>query len=130
MLDALEEVGIAPRSPWQSPYVDRLIGSVRRECLDHVIMLNLAHLHRLIQANFDPQLGANALDLARKIRNTGFLTEAEVHERSGKDSPYAMGHDPKRYDFERLPRFCSDKFDRLECFSSIQPRDQIPNNLE
>jgi transposase InsO family protein len=40
----LEEVRIAPRSPWQSPYVERLIGSVRRECLDHVIVLNQAHL--------------------------------------------------------------------------------------
>ena len=48
----LEEVRIAPRSPWQSPYVERLIGSVRRECLDHVIVLNQAHLHRLLKAYF------------------------------------------------------------------------------
>jgi arylsulfatase A-like enzyme len=41
-------------------------------------------------------------DLARRIRDTGLLTEAEVHERSGEDSPYDMGHDPKRYDFERV----------------------------
>jgi len=41
-------------------------------------------------------------DLARRIRDTGFLTEAEVHERAGKDSPYDMGQDPKRYDFERV----------------------------
>jgi transposase InsO family protein len=46
----LEEVRIAPRSPWQSPYVERLIGSIRRECLDHVIVLNEAHLHRLLKA--------------------------------------------------------------------------------
>ena len=48
----LEEVRIAPRSPWQSPYVERLIGSVRRECLDHVIVLNQAHLHRLLKTYF------------------------------------------------------------------------------
>ena len=48
----LEEVQIAPRSPWQSPYVERLIGSIRRECLDHVIVLNQAHLHRLLKAYF------------------------------------------------------------------------------
>jgi transposase InsO family protein len=48
----LEEVRIAPRSPWQSPYVERLIGSVRRECLDHVIVLNQAHLHRLLSSYF------------------------------------------------------------------------------
>jgi transposase InsO family protein len=48
----LEEIRIAPRSPWQSPYVERLIGSVRRECLDHVIVLNQAHLRRLLKAYF------------------------------------------------------------------------------
>ena len=48
----LEEVRIAPRLPWQSPYVERLMGSVRRECLDHVIVLNQAHLHRLFKAYF------------------------------------------------------------------------------
>lgn len=37
---AIREVLTAPRSPWQSPYVERLIGSVRRECLDHLIVLN------------------------------------------------------------------------------------------
>jgi hypothetical protein len=35
----IEEVVIAPRSPWQSPYVERVIGSLRRECLDHVVVL-------------------------------------------------------------------------------------------
>lgn len=40
----IEEVLIAPRSPWQNPYVARLIGSIRRECLDHVIVLNERHL--------------------------------------------------------------------------------------
>ena len=40
----IEEVLIAPRSPWQNPYVERLIGSIRRECLDHVIVLHERHL--------------------------------------------------------------------------------------
>jgi transposase InsO family protein len=48
----LEEVRIAPQSPWQSPYIERLIGSVRRECLDHVIVFNQAHLHRLLESYF------------------------------------------------------------------------------
>jgi hypothetical protein len=48
----LEEVRIAPHSPWQSPYIERLIGSIHRECLDHVIVLNEAHLHRLLKAYF------------------------------------------------------------------------------
>ena len=46
----LEQLRIAPHSPWQSPYVERLVGSVRRECLDHVIVINPAHLHRLLKA--------------------------------------------------------------------------------
>ena len=36
----IEEVLIAPRSPWQNPYCERVIGSIRRDCLDHVIVLN------------------------------------------------------------------------------------------
>ena len=47
-----EQLRIAPRSPWQSPYVERLIGSLRRECLDHVIVLNRAHLHRVLESYF------------------------------------------------------------------------------
>ena len=42
------EVLIAPRSPWQNPYVERLIGSIRRECLDHVVVLHERHLRRLL----------------------------------------------------------------------------------
>ena len=38
----------APRSPWQNGYVERLIGSIRRECLDHVIVLNERHLRRIL----------------------------------------------------------------------------------
>jgi transposase InsO family protein len=45
----IEELRIAPRSPWQSPYVERFIGSLRRECLDHLIVLNRAHLHRVME---------------------------------------------------------------------------------
>lgn len=41
---------IAARSPWQNAYVERLIGSVRRECLDHLIILNEAHLRRALTA--------------------------------------------------------------------------------
>jgi putative transposase len=48
----IEEVVIAPRSPWQNPYVERLIGSIRRECLDHVIVLHERHLMRLLTEYF------------------------------------------------------------------------------
>src|SRR3954453_4767702 len=39
---------IAPRSPWQNGFAERLIGSIRRECLDHVIVYGEAHLRRLM----------------------------------------------------------------------------------
>ena len=41
---------IAPRSPWQNAHVERLIGSIRRECLDHLIIVNEAHLRRILSA--------------------------------------------------------------------------------
>jgi transposase InsO family protein len=44
----IAEVLIAPRSPWQSPYVERLIGSIRRDCLDHVVVLDERHLRRVL----------------------------------------------------------------------------------
>src|ERR1700693_2373553 len=40
---------IAPRSPWQNAYVERLIGSIRRECLDHMIVFGEAHLRRILR---------------------------------------------------------------------------------
>jgi hypothetical protein len=49
----IEEVLTAPRSPWQSPYVERVIGSIRRECLDHVVVLHERHLRRVLAAYFD-----------------------------------------------------------------------------
>lgn len=46
----IEEVVVAPRSPGQTPYVERVIGSIRRECLNHVIVLNEAHLLRILSS--------------------------------------------------------------------------------
>jgi hypothetical protein len=46
----ITEVLTAPQSPWQSPYVERLIGSSRRDCLDHVIILSVESLRRILQS--------------------------------------------------------------------------------
>ena len=48
----ITEVITAPRSPWQNPYAERLIGSIRRECLDHVIIFNERHLRRVLSSYF------------------------------------------------------------------------------
>ena len=44
----IREIVTAPGSPWQNAYVERLIGSIRRECLDHVIVLGVAGLQRIL----------------------------------------------------------------------------------
>ena len=43
----------APRSPWQNGHIERLIGSIRRECLDHVVILGEAHLRQVLRAYAD-----------------------------------------------------------------------------
>jgi Integrase core domain len=41
-----------PRSPWQNPYVERIVGSIRRDYLDHVIIFNETHLRRVLSCYF------------------------------------------------------------------------------
>ena len=60
----------APRSPWQNPYVERLIGTIRRECLDHLIVFGQAHLRRI--------LGKYA----------AYYNESRVHRSLDKDAPF------------------------------------------
>ncbi len=47
------EVMIAPQSPWQNPFAERLVGSIRRECSDHVIVLGEKPLRRILRSYFD-----------------------------------------------------------------------------
>jgi len=46
----IKEVVTAPRSPWQNAYVERIIGSIRRECLDHIIIFNERHLRDVLSS--------------------------------------------------------------------------------
>src|SRR6266849_2357932 len=61
---------IAPGSPWQNPYVERLIGTIRRECLDHMIVFGQAHLRRI--------LGKYA----------AYYNESRIHRALNKDAPF------------------------------------------
>ncbi len=72
----VEEVLTAPRSPWQNPYVERLIGSIRRECLDHVIVFNEAHLKRILARYFS------------------YYHNARCHTALGGNAPYPREVEP------------------------------------
>ena len=49
----IDEVLIAPHAPWQNPYCERMVGSIRQDCLDHLIVLNEAHLKRIMCSYLD-----------------------------------------------------------------------------
>lgn len=61
----------APRSPWQNPYVERLIGSLRREWLDHVVVFGERHLRSLLSCYVE------------------YYNQAPTHLSLGNDSPIA-----------------------------------------
>jgi len=48
----VEDIPISARSPWQNCYAERVIGSIRRECLDHVVVINERHLRRILKSYF------------------------------------------------------------------------------
>ena len=49
----IQEKLIAPRSPWQNPFVERLIGSIRRECLDRVMVFHERQLKQILESYCD-----------------------------------------------------------------------------
>ena len=49
----IEDVTTAFRSPWQNPYCEHVVGSIRRECLNHVIVMNEKHLRRVLNGYID-----------------------------------------------------------------------------
>src|SRR5216683_2287234 len=59
----ITEVVCAPRSPWRNGYVERVIGSIRRECLDHIVIFNERHLRRVLSSYVDYQRTRTHLSL-------------------------------------------------------------------
>ena len=65
---------IAPASPWQNGFVERLIGSIRRECVDHIIVLGEAHLRRILKSYacyYNETQTHMALDKGAPLSRTG-----------------------------------------------------------
>jgi transposase InsO family protein len=78
----IEEVVTASRSPWQNPYAERLIGSIRRECLNHFVILSANHLRRTLTKYFDyyhgsrPHLGLDKqCPFPRQVSSSGKIIE-------------------------------------------------------
>ncbi len=67
----IREVPTALQSPWQNASAERLVGSIRRECLDHVIVLGEKHLRRILRSYFD------------------YYGQSRTHLSLGKDAPLA-----------------------------------------
>jgi transposase InsO family protein len=72
---------IAAASPWQNSFVERLIGSIRRECLDHLIVLSEAHLRRILKNYADYYNGVRThrslnkdAPVSRPVRRSGFIS--------------------------------------------------------
>jgi transposase InsO family protein len=55
----IREAVIAPRSPWQNAYAERVIGSIRRECLDHVIVIGNSICVRFCRSTWTTTIGPN-----------------------------------------------------------------------
>ena len=72
----IEEVLTAMQSPWQNPYAERLIGSIRRECLDHLIVLGEGQLRRILREYFH------------------YYNEVRPHQSLEKNSPVPRAIEP------------------------------------
>ena len=72
----IKEVLTAQRSPWQNPFAERLVGSIRRECLDHVIVWNERSLRRILQNYF------------------AYYQRSRTHLSFGKDAPEPRAVEP------------------------------------
>src|SRR5258708_29804432 len=86
---------ISPRSPWQNPYAERLIGTLRRECLDHVLIVGERHLRRMLASY------------------SSYYNESRTHLALEKDAPlasYPEGRSDHHHanSFRTAPSLCAD----------------------
>ncbi len=72
----MDEVMIAPQSPWQNAFAERLVGSIRRACLDRVIVLGEKHLRSILKRYCD------------------YYEHARTHLSLGKDAPLPRPMEP------------------------------------
>jgi transposase InsO family protein len=75
----------APASPWQNGFAERLIGSIRRECVDHIIVLGEAHLRRTLKCYADYYNGVRThrslnkdAPLSRPVQRTGVISSRAI----------------------------------------------------
>jgi putative transposase len=85
----MEEVLTAPRSPWQNPFPERLVGSIRRECLDHVMVWNERSLRRTLHNYF------------------AYHQRSRTHLASGPDAPELGAVEPPEQGDKRVSRLPS-----------------------
>ncbi len=77
----IDQVLTAPRSPWQNAYAERLVGSIRRECLDHVIVFSEPSLRRILSSYFDYyQRSRTHLSLAKDAPESRSVQPPELGE--------------------------------------------------
>jgi putative transposase len=74
----ITEVVMAPRSLWQNAYVERVIGSIRRECLEQVVIFNARHLRHVLSSYVD------------------YYHRARTHLSLDKDCPHSRPIQPPR----------------------------------
>ena len=75
----------APASPWQNGFAERLIGSIRRECLDHIVVFGETHLRRILQPYAQYYNGVRthrSLDkdapISRSVQRTGIISSRPI----------------------------------------------------
>jgi transposase InsO family protein len=85
----------APASPWQNGFAERLIGSIRRECVDHMIVLGEVHLRRILKSYAHYYNGVRThrslnkdVPVSRSVQRTGVISSPAIlgglHHRYGR----------------------------------------------